>query len=57
VIIPGPYMSADEQHTRSIRITFVAEPKTLAAGVTRLATAWRQYQSSTPRSPDHAVMI
>jgi DNA-binding transcriptional MocR family regulator len=57
VIVPGPYMSADDQHARSIRITFVSEPKTLTAGVTRLATAWRQFRSNTPRPHDHAVMI
>jgi DNA-binding transcriptional MocR family regulator len=57
VIVPGPTMSADEQHTRSIRITFLSEPEMLTAGVIRLSTAWRYYRSMKPRERQHTVMV
>jgi len=57
VIVPGPNMSADEQHRRCIRLTFLAEPETLTAGAGRLATAWRYYRSIKPRSREQTVMV
>jgi hypothetical protein len=50
-------MSADEQHTRFVRLTFLADPETLTAGVRRLAAAWRHYHSLAPRSREHTVMV
>lgn len=44
LILPGPIMSAAEQHARFIRLPFLAEDETLRAGVRRLAAAWREYQ-------------
>jgi DNA-binding transcriptional MocR family regulator len=59
VIVPGPSMSADEQHARFIRLTFLWDPETLATGVERLAAAWRNYCSvAARRSPrDPAVRV
>ncbi len=57
VIVPGPNMSADEQHARFIRITFLSEPETLTTGVARLSTAWRYYRSLKPRSREQTVMV
>jgi DNA-binding transcriptional MocR family regulator len=57
VIVPGPNMSADEQHARFIRITFLWGQETLTAGVVRLSTAWRHYRSTKPRSREHIVMV
>jgi len=45
VIVPGPIMSAAEQHTRFIRLPFLADEATLRTGVRRLVAAWRDYQS------------
>ena len=44
LILPGPAMSAAEQHAPFIRLPFLAEEETLRAGVRRLAAAWRDYQ-------------
>jgi DNA-binding transcriptional MocR family regulator len=57
VIVPGPNMSADEQHARFIRLTFLWDTNTLATGVARLATAWRYYRSLTPRAAEPAVRL
>jgi DNA-binding transcriptional MocR family regulator len=57
VVVPGPSMSADEQHSRSLRVTFLSDRETLTAGVTRLAAAWRFYGASAPRTREHAVMV
>src|SRR6185295_2548454 len=57
VIVPGPNMSPDEQHTRSVRLTFLSEPETLTAGALRLSAAWRYYRSIKPRSREHTVMV
>jgi DNA-binding transcriptional MocR family regulator len=57
VVIPGPNMSADEQHARYIRITFLSDPETLTAGATRLARAWRDYRSVRPRPREQTVMV
>jgi DNA-binding transcriptional MocR family regulator len=45
VIVPGPIMSAAEQHARFVRLPFLSEEATLRTGVRRLAAAWREYQS------------
>ena len=57
VIVPGPSMSPDEQHSRFIRITFLWDPETLATGVARLSHAWRYYSASKPRSRELSVMV
>jgi DNA-binding transcriptional MocR family regulator len=57
VIIPGPAMSAEEQHGRSIRITYLWDAGTLTTGVARLAAAWRAYRSVQPRPRQPAVMV
>jgi DNA-binding transcriptional MocR family regulator len=57
VVVPGPNMSADEQHARFVRLTFLADEETLTAGVARLATAWRYYRSINPKSREHTVMV
>ena len=44
LILPGPAMSAAEQHAAFIRLPFLAEDETLRAGVQRLSAAWRDYQ-------------
>lgn len=57
VIVPGPTMSPDEQHSRFIRITFLWESDALTAAVARLSTAWRYYGSTQPRSREQHVMV
>ncbi len=57
VIVAGPNMSADEQHARFIRVTFLWDTETLTAGVGRLSTAWRHYHSIKPPSREHTVMV
>ena len=44
LILPGPAMSAAEQHAPFIRLPFLAEGEMLRAGVRRLSAAWRDYQ-------------
>ena len=44
LILPGPAMSAAEQHAPFIRLPFLAEDETLRTGVRRLSAAWRDYQ-------------
>jgi DNA-binding transcriptional MocR family regulator len=44
LILPGPAMSATEQHAPFIRLPFLAEDETLRTGVRRLSAAWRDYQ-------------
>jgi DNA-binding transcriptional MocR family regulator len=57
VVVPGPVLSAEGQHARCIRLTFLSDPETLAEGAARLATAWRQYRSVKTRPRDSAVMV
>jgi DNA-binding transcriptional MocR family regulator len=45
VTLPGSTLSADEAHTRFLRLPFLAEPETLRKGVGRLSAAWRDFQS------------
>jgi DNA-binding transcriptional MocR family regulator len=44
LILPGPAMSAAEQHAPFIRLPFLAEDETLRGGVRRLSAAWRDYR-------------
>jgi DNA-binding transcriptional MocR family regulator len=44
LILPGPAMSAAEQHASFIRLPFLAEEEMLRTGVRRLSAAWRDYQ-------------
>ena len=44
LILPGPAMSAAEQHAPFIRLPFLAEEEMLRTGVRRLSAAWREYQ-------------
>jgi DNA-binding transcriptional MocR family regulator len=44
LILPGPAMSAAEQHASFIRLPFLADDEMLRTGVRRLAAAWRDYQ-------------
>jgi DNA-binding transcriptional MocR family regulator len=46
IILPGPQTSAVGRFENHLRIPFLAEPATLRTGVTRLAQAWKDYQSS-----------
>lgn len=46
LILPGPAMSAAEQHARHIRLPFLFESETLSSGVRRLSAAWRDYHST-----------
>jgi DNA-binding transcriptional MocR family regulator len=57
VALPGSTMSADEEHRRFLRLTFVASPETLKAGVIRLSAAWRNYRSTKRPSREHTVMV
>ena len=43
VILPGPAMSATEQHAPFIRLPFLGEGEMVRAGVRRLSAAWRDY--------------
>ena len=54
-IVPGPVMSASEQHTSFIRLPFLAEEATLRAGVRRLAAAWREYRPAANTVRAHTV--
>jgi DNA-binding transcriptional MocR family regulator len=55
VIVPGPIMSAMEQHARFIRLPCLFEEDTLRTGVRRLASAWREYHSGAPGERRHTV--
>ena len=58
VLLPGPVMSDAEEHVRFIRLPFLAEPETLTSGVNRLASAWRDYQSSDrPQTPNTVALV
>ena len=58
LILPGPAMSAAEQHAPFIRLPFLAGDEILRAGVRRLTAAWRDYQSAGQggRRPDVAMV-
>jgi len=58
LILPGPAMSATENHSRFIRLPFLAEEEDLQKGVRRLAAAWRDYQSAgAPGRPATVSMV
>jgi DNA-binding transcriptional MocR family regulator len=58
ILLPGPVMSDAEEHVRFIRLPFLAEPETLTIGVNRLASAWRDYQSSDrPQTPSSVALV
>jgi DNA-binding transcriptional MocR family regulator len=57
VILPGTVMSATEDHARFIRLPFLTTPDLLKTGVTRLATAWRDYGSHDRRERVEAVTV
>ena len=48
-LLPGPLMSASENHVRFLRLPFLGTPAILKSGLTRLATAWRDYESNDRR--------
>ncbi len=50
VLLPGPVMSAAGQHSEFFRLPFIAEPEVLRIGIRRLASAWREYESSDRQS-------
>lgn len=45
VILPGPVMSATEDHARFVRLPFLGKPEMLKNGLIRLTRAWRDYES------------
>ena len=57
VIVPGPIMSASEQHARFIRLPFLAEEPAMRTGVRRLAGAWREYRSGAQGRPQSLGMV
>ena len=57
VVLPGPTMSASEQHAGFLRVPFLAEPETLRTGVGRLAAAWREFQSAGRREQRASVPL
>jgi DNA-binding transcriptional MocR family regulator len=57
VVLPGPSMSATGAHTRFLRVSFLAEPQTLRAGVGCLSAAWRECRSADRRGPQQSVAI
>jgi DNA-binding transcriptional MocR family regulator len=58
LILPGPAMSAAEQHASFIRLPFLADDEMLRTGVRRLAAAWRDYQPAVQgaRRPNVAMV-
>jgi DNA-binding transcriptional MocR family regulator len=57
-VLPGPVMSATENHVRFLRLPFPGSPAILKSGSTRLATAWREYESSDRRErPSHLTLV
>jgi len=56
-IVPGPIMSATDQHAQWIRLPFLAEVPMLASGVKRLASAWREYRSKDQQRGARVGMV
>jgi len=48
-VLPGPVMSATETQARFLRLPFLGTPEVLKSGVSRLVTAWRDYESTDRR--------
>src|SRR5262249_11643573 len=57
LVLPGPTMSAGEQHAAFIRLPYLAEEEILRAGVRRLSAAWREYQPASRRDPRPNIAI
>jgi DNA-binding transcriptional MocR family regulator len=58
IILPGPAMSATEQHARFIRLPFIAEAETLQEGIRRLGLAWQDYRSANrPEQRQSVAMV
>jgi DNA-binding transcriptional MocR family regulator len=57
VILPGPTMSAADQHASYLRLPFLAEPEILETGIRRLCAAWRDYQSSDRRERRQSLTL
>ena len=57
VTLPGPSMSAAEDHASFLRVPFFGEPDTLRSAVDRLFAAWYEYRHSTrPRRQTIALV-
>jgi DNA-binding transcriptional MocR family regulator len=57
-VLPGTVMSATENHARFLRLPFLGTPAILKSGVTRLATAWRDYESNDRRErPSELTLV
>jgi DNA-binding transcriptional MocR family regulator len=57
ILLPGPHASPVGRHEACLRIPFLAAPETLRAGVTRLAAAWKDYQSNASPTPETRVAV
>jgi DNA-binding transcriptional MocR family regulator len=57
-VLPGPVMSATENHVRFLRVPFLGSPAIIKSGSTRLATAWRDYESNDRRErPSNLTLV
>jgi DNA-binding transcriptional MocR family regulator len=57
LILPGPAMSAAEQHAPFIRLPFLAEDEMLRTGVRRLSAAWRDYRPAGQGDRPNVAMV
>jgi DNA-binding transcriptional MocR family regulator len=57
VIVPGSDASASRSFTDYLRLPFVHEPTTLRAGVSRLSSAWAEYQELLDHRSVHEVVV
>ncbi|MCU1339012.1 MAG: PLP-dependent aminotransferase family protein [Bryobacterales bacterium] len=58
IVLPGPVMSAGDEHVRFLRLPFLAQSEILTNGVSRLASAWRDYKSSDrPQTPGTVTLV
>lgn len=49
LVTPGPTLAVEETHTDYLRVSFVAAPDAISAGVARLAEAWERYTPAADR--------
>ena len=57
-VLPGPVMSATENHACFLRLPFLGTSAILKSGVTRLVTAWRDYESNDRREhPSELTLV
>jgi DNA-binding transcriptional MocR family regulator len=56
-ILPGPSMSAAEEHSGFLRLPFLAEPEVLREAVERLRAAWRDFASMNQAPGRQAVAV